>query len=94
MTEPLTHAIAHAGLGGAPAEFDIKGDREVELDRRAPADGTALLQFTSGSSGRPRGVQVTYDNLETNIAQMQRWLGDEPRPARGAAGCRSTTTWA
>ena len=45
---------------------------------------TRLLQFTSGSSGRPRGVQVTYDNLETNIAQMQRWLGMSPDSAWGS----------
>jgi fatty-acyl-CoA synthase len=40
-----------------------------------------LLQFTSGSSGPPRGVLVTRENLETNIAMIQKmteWEPDEP----------------
>jgi alkylation response protein AidB-like acyl-CoA dehydrogenase/acyl-CoA synthetase (AMP-forming)/AMP-acid ligase II len=83
LNEPLTHAIAQAGLAGAPAEFELTGDHDVELRRHAPAE-YGLLQFTSGSSGRPRGVQVTFDNLETNIAQMQRWLGMSPDSAWGS----------
>ena len=74
LTGPLTQAMAKAHIDGTPARFDLNGDRDVELERRAPAT-YALLQFTSGSSGRPRGVQVTWENLEANVAQMQRWLG-------------------
>ena len=83
MSEQLTRAMAHAGLGGAPASLDVTGDRDVALNRRSPAEA-GLLQFTSGSSGRPRGVRVSWDNLETNIAQMQCWLGMGPDRSWGS----------
>jgi acyl-CoA synthetase (AMP-forming)/AMP-acid ligase II len=49
---------AAAALTGAPAE---------------PADH-ALLQFTSGSSGRPKAVRVPRNALERNIAAIRGWL--------------------
>ncbi|WP_431965530.1 AMP-binding protein [Nocardia sp. bgisy134] len=38
-------------------------------------DGIGLLQFTSGSSGTPKGVRVTVANLEANIHAIATWLG-------------------
>ncbi|WFE41023.1 AMP-binding protein [Micromonospora sp. WMMD998] len=35
----------------------------------------AVLQFTSGSLGRPQGVRITVDNLAANLRMIQRWLG-------------------
>jgi amino acid adenylation domain-containing protein len=35
-------------------------------------DSTAFLQYTSGSSGDPKGVILTHGNLLTNMAQMGR----------------------
>ncbi|MGH3937712.1 MAG: AMP-binding protein [Pseudonocardiaceae bacterium] len=50
----------------APAEF-----RTV---RRAPAE-LALLQFTSGSRGRPRGVRLPWESVQANLAMIQEWNG-------------------
>ncbi|MEU0028925.1 AMP-binding protein [Streptomyces sp. NPDC006335] len=50
----------------------------------APAEGPfpaaefALLQFTSGSSGFSRGVQVTNAALRANVTAMRRWLDWSP----------------
>jgi fatty-acyl-CoA synthase len=41
-------------------------------ERRAAAE-LALLQFTSGSSGQPRGARVTWSNLTANIELLRRW---------------------
>jgi fatty-acyl-CoA synthase len=38
----------------------------------------ALLQFTSGSSGRPRGVEITGPGLVANIAAIRSWLNMGP----------------
>lgn len=79
----LTSAMDRAGLRGAPLSLDVTGDRHV-APRRAPRAEAALLQFTSGSSGRPRGVRVSWDNLEANIAQMRDWLGMGPDRSWGS----------
>jgi acyl-CoA synthetase (AMP-forming)/AMP-acid ligase II len=48
----------------------------------APApDALALLQFTSGSSGRARGVRVPVAALESSVAAIRRWLRMEPGDA-------------
>lgn len=41
---------------------------------RPPAE-LALLQFTSGSTGPPRGVRVPRESLEGNLEMIWRWLG-------------------
>ncbi|MEV0031337.1 AMP-binding protein [Nocardia sp. NPDC050793] len=58
--EPL---VIGANLPQAP------GLRELGV----PAD-CALLQFTSGSTGTPRGVRVSWHNLANNIAMISRLI--------------------
>lgn len=50
-----------------------------------PRSETALLQFTSGSSGRPRGVRIGVDGLAANVDAIRRWLAMTPDDA--------TATW-
>ncbi|KUJ69161.1 hypothetical protein ACZ90_12415 [Streptomyces albus subsp. albus] len=47
------------------------GDRPRTAGRPAPA----LLQFTSGSSGTPKGVRVGWDSLAANVAAIRGWTG-------------------
>jgi len=44
-------------------------------DRRASADSTALVQYTSGSIGSPKGVILTQGNLLHNSAILRDTLG-------------------
>jgi acyl-CoA synthetase (AMP-forming)/AMP-acid ligase II len=60
--EPCALTPAESGVVGAP-------EQRAEL---------ALLQFTSGSSGRPRGVRVAWSNLEANVAMIRSWLRMQP----------------
>ena len=66
-------AVQAAGLSCPCLSLSLAGEGG-ELPARAPA-GLALLQFTAGSSGSPRGVRISWSNLETQIAALRRWVG-------------------
>ncbi|MFE3188353.1 AMP-binding protein [Nocardia sp. NPDC059240] len=63
--EPLV--VNAATLPAAPADREFAAAAEV-----------ALLQFTSGSSGSPRGVQVSWHNLANNIGMISRLIDWRP----------------
>ncbi len=69
---PLVHRIAdQAGLGAEVVELD---GAVVPATVPKGAGDLALLQFTSGSSGDPRGVCVSFENLESNIGSIRQWI--------------------
>lgn len=45
----------------------------VPLD---PAHDVAVLQYTGGTTGVPKGAMLTHANLSANAAQLARWLVD------------------
>jgi len=62
-------AAPAAGLGG-----DIDTDIDVEIGEDLPA----LLQLTSGSTARPKAVQITHRNLWANVQAMCASAGIHP----------------
>jgi acyl transferase domain-containing protein/acyl-CoA synthetase (AMP-forming)/AMP-acid ligase II/acyl carrier protein len=85
----LLCTTALADLCDAAVLRDLPDDERmatIAVDRLAPADGDgasvasgpgdlALLQYTSGSTGNPRGVMLTHANLLANIASISAHLG-------------------
>ncbi|MFC6878547.1 MULTISPECIES: AMP-binding protein [Actinomadura] len=76
--------IASADLAGRAGEAmraaELPGEpwlpRQAGYEARVQTAGElALLQFTSGSSGAPRGVMVTWANLEANAELIARTAG-------------------
>ena len=51
---------------------DIEGDASLFRDPGLSPDDIAFLQFTSGSTSRPKGVIVTHENLNHNCAAIMR----------------------
>ncbi len=61
-------AVDQVDLGGAGAW------RDPEL----PPESLAFLQYTSGSTGDPKGVEVAHDNLLANLARIERAFSIRP----------------
>ncbi|QWF84813.1 AMP-binding protein [Amycolatopsis sp. CA-230715] len=55
---------------------DVVGERDFRP--RTLPDVPALVQFTSGSTGKVRGVRVSRAALAANLAAIRRWLGMTP----------------
>lgn len=45
--------------------------KEVEID---PENDLALLQYTGGTTGKPKGVMLTHYNLVSNVQMAKAWI--------------------
>lgn len=53
-------------------DIDFKGAPEVRLPARAHREDLAVLLYTSGTSGKPKGVMLSHGNIIANITQAHR----------------------
>lgn len=85
LTSSDLHGAAAAMLPFAP---ELASKRWIATDAtnanhtdwRAPAlkpDDAALLQYTSGSTGTPRGVTITHGNLLDNLSAIRLFFGEQ-----------------
>ena len=66
----LRHIITDDGSGGTAAANDFDAAAPDSSFPVVPGDGIALLQYTSGTTGRPKGAMLTHANLIANQRQM------------------------
>jgi long-chain acyl-CoA synthetase len=52
-------------------ELDFKSMPDVRWPASAADDDLGVLLYTSGTSGRPKGVMLTHGNITANIAQIR-----------------------
>lgn len=53
--------------------MSFKGVPPLRRAARPPAEHVAALLYTSGTSGRPKGVMLTFANLNANVRQCAQW---------------------
>lgn len=73
-TKPIlprgTHIFTYSGKSKAV---------ELPETKVAPEDQVALLQYTGGTTGIPKGAMLTHHNLISNLHQIQEWIPEEFR---------------
>ncbi|HEY1105482.1 MAG TPA: AMP-binding protein, partial [Agromyces sp.] len=73
---PNEQIIVLDGAPGHPSLAELLGEGrpapEVSFD---PATHLAVLPYSSGTTGRPKGVMLTHGNLVSNVAQCQDSIG-------------------
>ena len=68
------------------AERDVLAN---DGDYRKPAIGTdaiAVLQYTGGTTGTPKGAMLTHANLSINVKQLMAWRGQAMEAGDGIIG--------
>jgi len=73
LKDPIDRLARHADVASVTTIDEVLGSGSDGAGPARPAD-LALLQFTSGSSGRARGVRITFDALEANVGGIREWL--------------------
>ena len=74
----------HARVTGATSWEDVVGTDRLPATHPKPAtDDLAIIQYTSGTTGTPKGAALTHRNLLANAAQARAWV---PSITRGD-GC-------
>ena len=79
--DSIGQALAASGCDATVTSLELSGAPARLVSR--PASDIAILQFTSGSTGHPRGIEISRSNLEANISMIQAWtgIGDHDRAA-------------
>ncbi len=71
------------GGGGPPTamknlikleDISFKGMPEFHWPKIVSDDKLAVLLYTSGTSGKPKGVMLTHGNISANIQQIRDWV--------------------
>jgi acyl-CoA synthetase (AMP-forming)/AMP-acid ligase II len=73
------HLIVIDGADGHPSLTDLlAGGAPAPAVHFDPAEQIAVLPYSSGTTGRPKGVILTHRNLVANVAQSLAFLAAEP----------------
>jgi acyl-CoA synthetase (AMP-forming)/AMP-acid ligase II len=73
LTDTIGQLARRAGVASMTTIDEVLASGNDSAGTARPAS-LALLQFTSGSSGRARGVRIGFEALEANVGAIREWL--------------------
>ncbi|WP_127794005.1 long-chain-fatty-acid--CoA ligase [Agromyces sp. LHK192] len=75
-----SRAALTTSVRGATKWESLTGSAPIDAHIIAPeASDVALIQYTSGTTGSPKGATLTHANLLVNAAQARAWVPQVPR---------------
>ncbi len=82
LAEYSAEGAAPPKVGGAVTLADLLAEhRDAELPRVAiVSDDIAVLQYTGGTTGTPKGAMLTHGNIFANVVQTEAWHYRANRP--------------
>jgi long-chain acyl-CoA synthetase len=67
-------SVPHLGARVLPFMALLNNDGRYDRPSLNPAETLAVLQYTGGTTGAPKGAMLTHANLTTNARQIRMWF--------------------
>jgi long-chain acyl-CoA synthetase len=71
----VRRSVAPWRIDGALAWRDAPGRERALPEALVQPGDLAFLQYTGGTTGRPKGAMLTHANMTANVAQTAAWIG-------------------
>ncbi len=72
----LFTSVPYDGIHLFSFKKTIAENRPDPIPCEAHPDGVALLQYTGGTTGSPKGAMLTHRNILSNVVQVASWVPD------------------
>src|SRR5260370_19198383 len=77
-----TASSEHAPFRASSFQQLLRRQPSMPLESGTTLDDLALIQYTAGMTGPPKGVMLSQGNVVANVVQRRPWMTDAKRGRR------------